>query len=361
MALQNINGERPWPGYAYTSGTLIGTNTTLDASGEYDGFVMVAKEDMTISHVGWRSGVATNSPTVEIRIETVNTTDNLPSGTLWNRNGTGANPNVTSGTISSTVWNLHALTNSAVILKGEAFAVLIKWGGVATSSVQVHGASRGLLYASNVGLPYRVVNTGTPAASAIGAATSLVFALGSSSTTFYNIPQLTPISSVSSTTLSSTGTFRAACLRFKVPFKCRVSGIAFADASYALADDFSVGIYDDSGAELNNSLTAFDSSYRISAVPWVHLDNKVVLSPDTWYRAVVQADTTGGPSIYNFSISSTDYAGAVAGGPNLQLGTRDSGGAWTNTATTIPNIDILYDQLEDGVGGSGGTYFSGGF
>lgn len=357
MTLRDINGERSWPGYAYTAGTSVGTNTTLDAAGEYDGFVMVAKEDMTISHVGWRSGVATGSPVVEVRIETVNTSDGLPSGTLWNRNGTGANPNVTSGTISSTTWNLHALTNAAIILKGEAFAVLLKYSS--GTSVQVHGASRGLLHSSNVGLPYRVVNTGTPTASAIGAATSLVYALGSSSTTFYQIPQLIPISNTGSTTLSSTGTFRAACLRFQVPFKCRASGISFADSSYAITDDFSVGIYNDAGTELNNSLTAFDSSFRFNAVPWVYLDNKVELSPSTWYRAVVQADTTGGPGIYNFSIQSTDYAMAVPNGLYAQLGTRDSGGAWTDTATTIPNIDILIDQLDDGTSsGGGGSYWS---
>lgn len=349
MTLQNLPGLIEWPGYAITSGTLIGTNTTIDAAGEYDGFVMVAMENMTISHVGWRAGTVAGSPTVEIRIETVDTSTGLPTGTLF-----GTNTNVVSGTITSSSWNLHALTASASVSQGQAFAVLVKFNS--GTSVQVWGAARGLNYTSNVGQPYRVVNTGTPTASTIGATTSLVYALGSSSTTFYRIPQLIPITANSSTTLSSSGTFRAACLRFQVPFKCRVAGIKFSDASYALADDFSVGIYNDAGTELSSSLTAFDSTFRLSAVPWVYLDNKVTLSPATWYRAVVQADTTGGPGVYNFSINSTDYASALPNGSHLQLGTRDSGGAWTDTSTTIPNIDIIIDQLDDGVGAGGGSF-----
>lgn len=356
MALQTLSGEFIWPGYAVGGGTAATTQTTLDGAGDLEGIAMIAKEDMTISHVGWRSGTATGSPTVEIRVETVDAATGLNTGTLW-----ATNTNVTSGTISSNTWNLHALTASASITKGQAFAVIVKYAS--GTSVIVQYLNRGHLFSGGTGNPYRLVNTtGITTAAAITMTTGAAFALGSSSTAFYNIPQFIPLSATSTTVLSSSGTFRAICLRFQVPFTCRATGIRFCDASIAVADDFSIGMYTDAGSEMSSSLTAVDGAYRAAtatSIVTAYFDNSVTLSPGVWYRAVVQADTTGGPQVYNFSIPSTDYTEAVPNGLYAQLGTRDSGGTWTDTSTTIPNIDIIVDQLDDGVSaGGGGTYFS---
>lgn len=357
MALQSIGGEIIWPGYSAPSGSSLTTLTTLDGAGDLEGFVYTAKEDMTISHVGWRSGTATGSPTVEIRVETVDSATGLNTGTLW-----ATNTNVTSGTISSNTWNLHALTASATITKGQSFAVIVKYAS--GTSVIVSYPNRANITHYTVTNPYRLTNTsGVTASSAV--TVQLAMAVGSSATTFYTIPQLLPISATSTTTASSSGAIRAICLRFQVPFKCRVIGMRWCDASPALTDDYTIGLYTGvttGSTELSSSLTAFPDSYRAisgSSVNVSHFDNSITLDPATWYRAVIQADTTGGPQIYNFSIPSADYSEALPQGAYAYLGTRDSGGTWTDYDTIIPNIDIIIDQLDDGASaGGGGTYFS---
>jgi hypothetical protein len=68
-------------------------------------------------HVGFRAGTAAGSPTIEVRIETLDASG-LPSGTLW-----ATNTNGTTGTVSSNTYVLWALTASASIAKGQMFCV----------------------------------------------------------------------------------------------------------------------------------------------------------------------------------------------------------------------------------------------
>ena len=95
----------------------IATRTTMDASGDYDAIVLAAREAMTISHVGFRTGAVAGSPTADVRIETVAATG-LPSGTLW-----ATNTNIVTGALSGSTYALHALTASASITACQMFDV----------------------------------------------------------------------------------------------------------------------------------------------------------------------------------------------------------------------------------------------
>lgn len=79
MTLVTLPSPIYWPGNAgaLAGGPSLVTVATLDASGEYAAYVQVAREDMVISHVGFRAGTATNSPTVEVRIETLDSSGEI--------------------------------------------------------------------------------------------------------------------------------------------------------------------------------------------------------------------------------------------------------------------------------------------
>jgi hypothetical protein len=98
MALQSIAGDLNWPGGAVTyfaGAPSLGALDTFDAAGEYGAMILQAQEDMTISHVGFRTAGATGSPTADVRIETLASTG-FPSGTLW-----ATNTNIVTGTLSA--------------------------------------------------------------------------------------------------------------------------------------------------------------------------------------------------------------------------------------------------------------------
>jgi hypothetical protein len=352
MTLQTVLGTGIfWPGNTPLSGggqTTFTAATTIDASGEYSGFVICASEAMTISHVGWRPGTVAGSPTAEIRIETVDASTGLPTGTLW-----GTNTNATTATLTSNTWDLTALTASATIARNDVFAVIFKYAS--GTSFQTIVTNTGHRQVSS--LPYRVDNTGTPTASAINLA-SFCAALGSSGTTFYNVWGLLPISAITAVAANNTNS-AAHGNRFKVPFKCRVKGLMVTITATSATEDFTVGIYTDAGSEFGSSETAYDASKMHTGSSQgnysVPFDTSVTLEPDTWYRMAYAQTAAGGTTLVGADVPSVNYMSAMPGGVNCHYTSRSSG-TWTDTSTARQILmDLWIDQLDDGVSAAGGA------
>lgn len=338
MALVSINGLMRWPGIMPANNAAMGitSENTLDAAGEYVSYVFQAKENMVVSHVAWRNSTATGSPTADVRIETVGT-DGIPTGTLW-----GTNTNGASGTLVSNTSNLTALTASATITKGQFYAVKIVYAsGTSFIVVRLTGPKT-----SSSSSPYYVTNTSGSAVKGV-TNSSVVIAIGSSTTTFYPIENAFMVSSVANNSFDNTSGAKRG-LRFQVPFDCRCAGISWANST--VLGNFNIILEDDAGTELNNSSTAFDGDQAANAVAgppaWV-FDNPVELTANTWYRAVLQP-TQSGTNI-NLSVAtlpSANYRSAWPGGLNVNYATYTTGGGWVDTATDqIPIMDILIDQL----------------
>lgn len=347
MTLVPIGGFMRWPGYTavIVSAPGVSTNTTLDAAGEYTSFVFQAKEDMTISHVGWRNGTVAGSPTVDTRIETVGA-DGLPTGTLW-----AANTNLVSGTLVSNTWNLFALTASATILKGEFFAVKIAYASGTSVIVQQIAGPR----SAAVNAPYSVTNvSGAPVKS--NQLTAYNVAFGSSATTFYSMENSYAATTVTAGTFNNTSSAKRG-LRFQVPFACQCAGICWYNGS--AAGDFNAALLDDAGAELASSNTVFEgdrSGLNANVSMTVVFDSPVTLTPGTWYRASLEPTSATNINIHFATLPSADYRSAWPGGLNTNYATFTSGGGWIDTATNqLPMMDILIDQIDDGAGGGGGS------
>lgn len=348
MALQQLKASLVYParpdGGAWSTGT--GGTTTLDAAGEYVCLVLVARQAMTISHVGLFVQAVAGSPTGDIRIETVDPTTGLPSGTLW-----GTNTNIVTATLT-TGFALHALTASATIAAGDIFAVKFAYNS---------GTSYGLRIAMTYGLdswslPYIVTNTGTPTKAVMSGPQSGVV-LGSSSTAFYAVRGLQAAGISTATTTAFTnadGARRAA--RFRLPFPARCVGIVEGGHN-ANAVDIIAGIYDDAGTELSNSLTSFDGDNFTGAGPrHLFFDNPVTLAKDTWYRAAIIANSASNTRCDFATLDHVNYMAAWPGGADWHLATYTTAGGWVDTATSsIPAIAILIDQLDDGASAGGGA------
>lgn len=339
MALVTLPSPMVWPGLTewVTNNLAVGTVTTMDAAGEYDAVVIVAREAMTISHVGFRDTTATGSPTVDIRIETVGT-DGLPTGTLW-----AANTNIVTGALTANTFALFALTAPATIAAGQVFCVKIIYNSGTTATIA--GISTGM--AIKGGLPYQVVNTGAAAKANLAIPRSL--ALGSSATTFYQVRGLLPVNSVGVNAFNNTSSAKRG-LRFIPPFKCRCIGIRH-HMSSALGDINAI-LMSDAGAELSSSSTAYDGDHGSAASTSTMdypFDNPVTLVPGTAYRAVIEPSSATNTNISTAVLPSLNYRSAWPGGTACLYTTF--AGSWVDTATdTLPLTDILIDQIDDGFG-----------
>lgn len=351
MALVSLQNQMLWPGNGCAGLPTLQSFVTVDAAGEYGGIAVLALEDMTISHVGLKCNAVAGSPTADIRIETIDTATGLPTGTLW-----GTDTNIITATLT-TSWAVHALTASASITQGQFFFVKVAYNSGTSFAISqfTNVSTLGGAYSTNI--PYGATNTGVAAAVQLNQ--SLNIGLGSSSTSFYMVPQLTTADTLTTTNFNNSGGDTRRGLRFQVPFKCRVAGLSvFLDNEDA---DFYVALYDDAGNELSSSSTAFDTDVASGGNRVMYrtqFDNKVTLSPATWYRAVVGANSASNTSVSTLRAGGNvdTVRSGMPGGTNVHLTTFASG-SWTDTATAeVPIIDLMIDQLDDGVSAGSRAY-----
>lgn len=323
-----------WPGHAELTAALSYSTDMTISTGTYQAWIGVAREAMTISHIGFRVGAATASPKAEVRVETVDASG-VPTGTLWS-----VNANLVSGVLTASSWNLLALTASASIAAGQVFAIVIKYNAGTSFVVQRLNGYR----TSIINLPYEAPS-GTKAR-LLGAKG---VAVGSSATTFYQLANLLPMNALTSGTFDNTSSAMRG-LRFQVPFACRCVGIRWWNSSSI--GDFNAILLNDAGSELSSSSTAFDgdhSAANTGGVTYVYFDSPVSLATGTWYRAVLQPSAAVVITLATATLPTLDYRSAWPGGTNQHYTTY--AGSWVDTATdTIPFLDILIDQVDDGTG-----------
>jgi len=330
----------------------MGTAATLTATGHYLAYVLTAREDMVVSHVAFRTNSVTGTtPVATVTIETVDT-GGLPSGTLWNAGGGGSTS--TTGTLTSTTVFLQALAASATIPKGSVFAVKIAVASGTTPSVGISNINQVAVFQNANNLPYQVNNVGTPTKNVVNNSTANI-ALGSSSTTFYQVTGAMPAIAAGNNTFNNTNGAKRG-LRFTIPMNARAVGVRLATQSSV--GDYNVCLYDDAGAELNNSCTAYvgaDSPATTSGPNWTYFDNTVTLTAGTTYRIAIEPTTATNVAVGTIQLPSASYRGASLLGTTGHYTTFVSG-SWTDTATdTVPLMDVLIDQIDNGAGTGGGS------
>lgn len=354
MTLQTLPTSIVYPGLGFSNNSTssFSASSTLDAAGEYLAFIFRAKEAMTISHVYMKCNTATGSPTAVIRIETVDGTTGLPTGTLW-----ATNTSVTTATLTTT-GTVHALTASASVSAGSYVAVKIGYNSGTSFTLALNRLGR----LAQTSLPYLVTNTGTPTKSAVLGGACYAVGVGSSSTSFYNVSSLfMPITSATQTGSVSTSTYDAIGTRFKVPFTCRCTGL-ITQVNTSSFGEFTYGIYNDAGTELSSSnTTGFDADLvgdQGNGVQYtLYFDNPVTLTADTWYRAALLPTSTTAFVVHVYGAIDAYTKAVLPGGTNWHYTRKNVGAGWDDTYVNEAFVmNLILDQLDDGVGGGGGGF-----
>lgn len=333
-----------YPGIANNISTspTLSTVATVDAAGEYVAYIFSARENMVVSHVGFRAGTATGSPTAEVRIETVDAAG-LPSGTLW-----ATNTNGTTGTVTTNSNPLQALTASASITKGQVFCVKIVYAS-GTSLIIQQLAGHVLFGVS--GLPYQVINTGTPTKTAV--TTNPLIAFGSSATTFYNVPGTMPLSAIAGATFNNTNSAKRG-LKFTLPMNARIIGLRFWAVSSV--GDFNAAIFDSSGAVVGSSSTAYDGDQNAnttSGMTYVYFTNPVTATAGTAYYAAIEPTSATNANMPVITLPTSDYFTSTPAGTTAVYSAFATS-SWTDSTTQLPVLDIIIDQVDNGAGSGGG-------
>jgi hypothetical protein len=349
MAVTSLGTFFAWPGIGGTnSAPAIATDQTIDAAGEYTAWVGVAREAMTVTHVGFRTGTVVSSGAATVGIYTVDAATGLPTTTEYTVTTTGSKVN--TGALTSNTWALHTLTDAAVIAAGAVFAVkIIYQGGTSFITQKINNAPP----ASTANLPYFVTNTsGSDVKARI--AGPLMIALGSSSTTFYNVYGLAPTTAVASGAFDNSTAGAKRGMRFQVPVAVRCVGVRWYNTNTTGNYNVILEEGDADGGELSSSSTAITgdaTAANTAAFTVAFFDNPVTLSPATWYRAMVEPTEASNVNVSTLTLPSAPYVEAHVASGNCHYTTFTTGGGYTNTDTQMAFMDILIDGIDVATGG----------
>jgi hypothetical protein len=322
--------------YLATTTTGVISSAALVASGRI-GFVFQAPKTGTIDRVLWQSGTAVGSPTVDVRLETVGT--GSPSGNLF-----ATDTNIVTGVVASNTAYESTLTAGASVTQGDFLSLV--WAYNSGTSIQIALASStagsmqlNLPQISTAGT-YSLISGRLPYA-----------ALRYSDGTYCPIAPGGVAYGVGSTTSQYTSGEEGVRFRFAHPV--RISGFW---STHDPDVDVTYNLYADAtapGGTAIRSLTVSANRFiqKNAVVSQYNFSSAVTLSANTWYRLVGASSGSPGTRFSINTIPSASYAAAVATDHHQ---TKSSGGSWTDTTTILPQIGVIADGFDDGVGGGGG-------
>lgn len=330
-----VTCDRTLVNYLATTTTGAVSSAAIVASGRI-GFNFQAPKTGTIDRILWQSGTASGSPTVDVRLETVGT--GSPSGTLF-----GANTNIVTGTVASNTAYESTLTAGASVTQGDFLSLV--WAYNSGTSIQIALAT--LVNSMQLNLP-QISTAGTYS---LIAGRIPYAALRYSDATYCPISPGGVAYGTGSTITAYTSGEKGVRFRFTNPI--RISGFWSTndpdiDVTYSLyADSTAPG-----GTAIRSVAVATNRFIQKNAnVSQYIFSSSVTLSANTWYRLVGSSSGSPGTRFNINTIPSASYAAAVATDHHL---TESSGGSWTDTTTILPQIGVVADGFDDGIGGGGG-------
>jgi hypothetical protein len=300
MAIQNLAFPEllRYPNWGnYENGTWGTSSVLLDASGEYLGNVFSAPKSGSITKIHFGVSAVSASGDVDVRVETVDDTDGLNSGTLW---ATDTNKKIT---VSSTGMQTATLTASASVTAGDMIAVVCVADATSTPNINATTFS-----GTKTGFPYRVLSIGSPQKSDFFSA---IIWIEYSDGTQPNIPWVRKFTSSSSSALMTAD--RRYGIRFQLPFDAVISGW-WTQNDYSDNANNTVEIYGADGVTVEKTATVNGNIRQAGPSPCYHFfSTDFNAKARTWYRLTMRTSVTTGSAFYTVSIPDVDHLWDVGG------------------------------------------------
>lgn len=357
MTLQ-ASGHNFWPLRLVTENSatisLGRSNPTFDSATDRLAYVGVSPISDTISKVYFRTSTVTTGNTMLIQIESV--LNGRPNGII----AAGASGTVVIADTDDNVWKTVTIGTPPSITAGQEFAIVMT-NSSGTPSMLLGGTVGDSGYSSYS--PTSMQDTGAGTWTLL---TGLAWIVEMGTAGVISLPNLTPIENNGTiTAFNNTSAPNEYALKFVMPFTCRCIGVSACLFNVAAAGNFTLSLWPASssvdGDALGQKAMDGDLFFTTTADGYVIVFfTGVTLTAGTTYYIGLRADTANNighghvvtPSGITNSMKGFPIVGTVH--QATRTWTAGTAGAWTNAANNLPFMSILYDQLDDGTGGSGG-------
>ena len=328
----------------------IGTvnSMLLDSAGEAAASIIRISKSGTLTRVGYRTAAASVAGSMNIIIQTVDTSTGLPSGTIWST-AASAQINVTGG--NDNQFFEVTLSSGAVITTGDLVALVFQ-NSDGTGTYNIGDAGKP---ASN-NFPY----TATFAGGIWNKRTNLpINSLYYSDSSYSYVEGVLPYVGGAQTVFNTNDANNERGNAISFPWPCQVGGMWF--GVRVLSSDnstFEARIYGaDTSTVVASAVFAANLNPGFSQVNTFYVDfgYQVSLSANTIYHFTVLATGISDITLNEIICSSTELAKVYFGNPNIYTVIRSSGAAWTSATSSIGMIGPIVTGFDDGTGaGTGG-------
>lgn len=316
-----------------TNGAGLGA-MLIDASGEKAAFIF-RTPCASIDEVGFRLGTVTTWDDLTVSLQNVDTTTGAPDGTQ------DQSVTITGADTDDNTWKeTSAMTNRTGMTIGDLVAVVIEFGTWVDGSLNVS-------WPNGIGqdnAAYPTLFTAAWAKQTGGAGISVTCTGVTPVNPYY--PALVPILGWGSTQALNTGsTPDEAGLIFQRPFAFTlIGGCAAVDGD----NPWDLVLYDSDGSSVLAS-ASFDPDVRgqtnqqNGCALWAETAQ---LAANTNYRLVAKPTTASNIGLAYGTVNSAAYLNHVLGGANFHWTQRTDAGAWSQTTTQRPLIDLLIGRVQ---------------
>lgn len=353
MALQTLNGvwsPHPASGVDVVYGAGAFDSFILDATAEKLAFIFPVPKTGNIDKVGFLTGTVTTGDTLKVSVQDVSLTDGHPDGTAavyrtiaiadtdddtWKETGSLTTDGTDTGT-------------QLAVTRGDLLSIVIEYNSYVAGNLSIKGLATG----SRTNIIARQYIDHYTTAWTKSQQTVPLFSLQYDDGNFYYIPEVLPVSEITSPTFNSGSTPDEKALKFSYPFPVRVWGAWWAADMDADGD---IVLYD---GDTNPSISIDkDRTYTtlggLCAAPFA---SDVSLAKDTTYYLAMQPTTTSNLSIPIMTFNTAALLDQTDGGQAFCYAERTDGGGWTTVTNQRPLMGLILNGFDDAIssGGSGG-------
>jgi hypothetical protein len=317
----------------------------IDAADEKAAGIFPMPVSGTISKIIWRTGTVTTGATVDVRLETVSSTDGNPSGTLVATDANGAQAVLLpeDDTLFKT-----ALTTAVAVTAGDMLAVVVVNPAVSPGNIQVCRTVAGYASSSSA---YSSLFT----ASWIKNAAQLMFGFEMLNGSIV-VPQSSYFVGSSGLANTSVAAGNQRGVRMLMPFAGRMGAVTAVISQSGSRGNIQFKVYRASDVEtaaaatnvVDEDLAASTSSAGTYTYP---LTAQLDFAKGEELYVVLQPSVAA-ISLYNWHVdTASDMDGNLVGGSALYAAARTGPtGAFSTTTTQRPMMGIVITAMDDGTG-----------
>jgi hypothetical protein len=350
MTLVPFQGTVPFPPIIPVDFLQITDILKIDAANEKIAFCFQAPKTGDVAKVGFRTGTVLTGATIDVRLETMDSTNGDPTGTLISANSNAAQ--VIQDTDDNT-WFTPALTANASVTQGVEYNAVFVNPGTSFGDINIATIADGpwLQGSGGQGFPYSNLNTGSWTKQIRGILLALEYSDGS-----YEEVVGLPVSAIGNNIYNSSSNPNNRGLKFKTSFPFRAAG--FWITGLDVDGDCDVKVVE--GGSSFTTLYTIDTDIRQTNGIRFHVHKFYefkTFAADTYYRLVLVPKGGGNIRLYHVDVDTVAIMDAMTGGQDFHYTEANNPtveGDWTDTTTRRPTFGLLIDQFDDGAGGVGG-------